>query len=329
MSALICGLDVHKDSTYATILDSKGSILNQTRMDNDKVLSFLDDYDIDRIGMEASNQVSSLYRKLTRKGYSVSVSHPKKTRYIAEAKIKNDRIDSVAIAELVRLDALPKAYMPDEDMANLREKIRRRAFLVRERVRLKVKVKSILTYEGIRPSFEYGLFTNKGMEWLHSLDLEPIESYLRIIKPLDEEIKLISKHLKELAGSDEDVKLLMTVPGVGYYTALLVKSEVGDINRFSDGERLCSYAGIVPSTHASGRSIRHGSITKEGSKWLRWAMVEAAMTHVHKHDTHITKAYHRIAERRGKQVATVAAARKLLMCCYSVLKNRKPYQDQI
>jgi len=78
-------------------------------MDNDKVLSYLDDYDIDRIGMETSNQVSSLYRKLTRNGYRVFVSHPKKTRYTAEAKIKNDRVDSKAIAELVRLDALPKA----------------------------------------------------------------------------------------------------------------------------------------------------------------------------------------------------------------------------
>ena len=328
MSALICGLDVHKDSTYATILDSKGNILNQTRMDNDKVLSYLDDYDIDRIGMEASNQVSSLYRKLTREGYSVSVSHPKKTRYIAEAKIKNDRVDSKAIAELVRLDALPKAYMPDEDTAILREKIRRRAFLVRERVRLRVKIKNFLAYEGIKPSFEYGLFTEKGIAWLHSLSLEPIESYLRIIRPLDDEIKRISKHLKELANDDKDVRLLMTVPGVGYYTALLVKSEVGDIDRFNDGERLCSYAGIVPSTHASGRSIRHGSITKEGSKWLRWAMVEAAMTHVHKYDTSIAQAYHRIAERRGKQVATVAAAGKLLMCCYSVLKNKRSYQDQ-
>ena len=148
-------------------------------------------------------------------------------------------------------------------------------------------------------------------------------------KPLDDEIKCISEHLKELAGDDENVRLLMTIPGLGYYMALLVKSEIGNIDRFSHGERLCSYAGIVPSTHASGRSIRHGRFTKEGSKWLRWAMVEAAMTHVYKYDTSITKAYHRIAERRGKQVATVAAARKLLMCCHSVLKNKRPYHDQI
>jgi transposase len=328
MSALVCGLDVHKDSTYATILDHDGKIVSQRRMGNDGVLSYLSGYRIERIGMESSNQIAPLYRMLAKNGYIVSVSHPKKTRYIAEAKIKSDRIDSKAIAELLRLDALPPAYMPDEETAMLREKIRRRAFLVRERVRLRVKIKSILTYEGIKPPIDHGLFTGKGLEWLHTLERSPIESYLRVISPLDDEIKRVSKELKEMAMVDEDVKLLMTILGVGYYTALLVKSEIGDINRFSDGDKLCSYAGLVPSAHASGRTLRHGSITKEGSRWLRWVMVEAAMTHVHKYDTAITKAYHRIAERRGRQVATVAAARKLLLCCYAVLKNRHPYYDQ-
>jgi transposase len=328
MSALVCGLDVHKESTYATILDSEGKIVDQRRLVNEGVLSFLEGYRIEKIGMEASNQVAPLYRQLTKEGYAVSVSHPKKTRYIAEAKIKSDRVDSKAIAELVRLDALPPAYMPDEATAVLREKIRRRAFLVRERVKLRVKIKSILTYEGVKPPADHGLFTQKGVEWLHSLNLDPVESYLRIIHPLDEEVKNLSRHLKELAEDDDEVKLLETIPGIGYYTALLVKSEIGDIHRFSEGDRLCSYAGLVPSTHASGGTVRHGGITREGSRWLRWVMVEAAMTHVHKYDTAITKAYHRIAERRGRQVATVAAARKLLSCCYSVLKNKRPYHDQ-
>jgi len=97
---------------------------------------------------------------------------------------------------------------------------------------------------------------------------------------------------------------------------------MANIDSFSDSDKLCNYAGLVPSTHASGVTVRHGSITKEGSRWLRWVMVEAAPTHVHKYDTAITRAYHRIAERRGRQVTTVAAARKLLSCCYSVVLMR-------
>jgi len=97
---------VHKDSTYATILDSDGKIVSQRRMSNETVLSYLSGYRVDRIGMESSSQVAPLYRTLTKNGYAVSVSHPKKTRYIAEAKIKSDRVDSKAIAELVRLDGV-------------------------------------------------------------------------------------------------------------------------------------------------------------------------------------------------------------------------------
>jgi len=328
MSALVCGLDVHKDSTYATILDPSGKIVNQMRMNNERVLSYLSNFNVGKVAMESSNQVASLYRKLESKGYSVVVSHPKKTRYIAEAKIKSDRVDSRAIAELARLDALPLAYMPDKEISMLREQVRRRAFLVRERVKLRVKIKSILTYEGIRWPSDTGLFTVKGVEWLHGLCFEPVESYLRVLKPLDDEIRLVSKQLRGLAGKDEEVKLLMTVPGIGYYSALLVKSEIGDVNRFPFGDRLCSYAGLVPSTHASGNTVRHGGITKEGSKWLRWVMVEAAQTHVHKYDTSITRVYSRIAERRGRRSAVVAAAHKLLLVCFSVLKNRRPYYDQ-
>jgi transposase len=218
--------------------------------------------------------------------------------------------------------------MPDKEISMLREQVRRRAFLVRERVRLRVKIKSILTYEGIRWPSDRGLFTVKGVEWLHALRFEPVESYLRVLKPLDDEIRLVSRRLRGVAEEDEDVKLLMTIPGIGYYSALLVKSEIGDINRFPFGDRLCSYAGLVPSTHASGNTVRHGGITKEGSRWLRWVMVEAAQTHVHRYDTSITHVYNRIAERRGKRSAVVAAAHKLLLVCYSVLKNKHPYYDQ-
>lgn len=232
MSAFVCGLDAHKDSTYATILDSDGKIVNQMRMSNERVLLYLSRFNVDKVGMEASNQVVPLYRQLVKEGYSVSVSHPKKTRYIAEAKIRSDRVDSKAIAELVRLDALPLSYVPDEKTAAVREKVRRRAFLVREPVKLRVKIKSFLAYEGVKPPSDHGLFTLKGVEWLHALSLEPVESYLRVLKPLDDEIRLLSKHLKGLAEGDEDVRLLMTIPGIGYYSALLVKSEVGDINRF-------------------------------------------------------------------------------------------------
>jgi transposase len=250
------------------------------------------------VAMESSTSIVRIYRALREKGYTILVSHPKKTRLIAESRIKTDRVDSWAVTELARLNALPLSYVPPDDIA----------------------------VNGIQPPSDRGLFTSKGLEWLHSLQLDSVESYLPVISSLDIQIGKLSKDLQAIAPQDEDVKLLMTIPGIGYYSALLVKSEIGNITRFPDGEKLCSYAGLVPSVSSSGGYTRHGSITKEGSRWLRWIMVECVHTHL-KYDTSITRSYHAIAERKGKSIAKVAAARRLLMCCYSVLRNRQPYRD--
>ena len=120
------------------------------------------------------------------------------------------------------MDWLPLSYVPGEDTGALREKVRRRAFLVRERVKLRVKIKSYLTYQGLKWPEDHGLWTKAGVVWLHSLDLASVESYLRLIDVFSEEIKLLSAELKGEAEDDEDVRLLMTVPGIGYYSALLV-----------------------------------------------------------------------------------------------------------
>ena len=240
------------------------------------------------------------------------VSHPKKTKLIAQTKIKCDRVDSMAIAQLLRTDWLPLSYVPDEENDALRERVRRRAFLVRERVRLRVKIKSYLMHQGLKWPTDHGLWTKGGVVWLHSLNLSAVESYLRLIGIFEEEIKVLSKELKGLAGEYEDVKLLMTIPGIGYYSALLIASEICDIGRFVCGEHLCSYAGLVPSTYQSGGVVCHGKITKEGSRWLRWILMECASTHVSKYDTWISRSYRCLAGRRGKKTARVAAARKLL-----------------
>jgi transposase len=325
--SVFVGLDVHGEQTFATVLDQVGRVVDQRKKLNEHVPTLLKLFRVERVGLEASTHVALLYRALVKEGYVVLASHPKRTRYIAEARIKSDRVDSKVIAELVRLDALPLSYMPPSDIAELREKVRRRAFLVRERAKLMTKIRGVLAYEGVKPPGGQGLFTKKGVGWLQGLGLEPIECYLRVIVSLSDEIRRLSLQLRHLAGEDRDVKLLMTILGIGYYTALLVKAEVGDVNRFRTADQLCSYAGIVPSTYSSGGVMRHGRITREGSRWLRWVMVEAVMTHL-RYDTSITRAYHGIAERRGRRAAQVAAARRLLMCCWSVLRNRRPYHDQ-
>jgi len=255
MSAYI-GLDVHKDFTFATVLDQTGRVVVQRKLPNELVSGFVGNFRVEKIGLEASTYVAPLYRALVNSGFRVEVSHPKKTRYIAEARIKSDKVDSRAIAELVRLDSLPKSYMPPPDIAALREKVRRRAFLVRERAKLMAKIRGVLAYEGVKPPDGCGLFTRKGVDWLISLGLEPINCYLRVIEVLNGEIRRLNLELKCLASLDEDVRLLMTIPGIGYYTALLIKAEVGDVNRFKSGEHLCSYAGGLSHPHIAVEVLR-------------------------------------------------------------------------
>ena len=167
MSSLVCGLDVHKDSVFATVMSYAGEVVERRKLSNSEVVSFLDQYPVDKVAMESSTSIVPVYRALRGRGYKVLVSHPKKTRLIAGSRIKTDRVDSWAVTELARLDALPPSYMPPDDIAALREKVRRRAFLVRMRARLKVKIRAHLTMNGITPPPKYGLFTRKGVEWLH------------------------------------------------------------------------------------------------------------------------------------------------------------------
>jgi transposase len=106
--------------------------------------------------------------------------------------------------------------------------------------------------------------------------LDAVESYLPVISTLDIQVGKLSRELRMMVSGDEDVRLLMTILGIGYYAALLVKSEVGNVDRFPDGEKLCGYAGLVPSVSISGGHKRYGSITKEGSRWLRCSWLNAS-----------------------------------------------------
>ena len=191
------------------------------------------------------------------------VAHPKEMKTIAKARIKTDRTSSRALAELLRVNGLPESYMPPPNIAHLRKKMRRRAFLVRERAKLKTKTHSTLTYKGIKPPKGHGLFTGKRVAWLKSLGLVPVDRYLRVMEPLNREILRLNRELRRLVGDNPDVKLLTTIPSVGYYIALLVKAEVGDISRFSSCDHLASYAGLVPGTKSSGGVTMHGHITRE------------------------------------------------------------------
>lgn len=322
---MLVGLDVHKNYIQGAVMNEEGMLLKEDRFSND--LQSVDRFFVDikeaRVVMESSSTWYHLYRFLSKK-YHVILSNPVKTKAIASAKIKTDKIDAKILADLLRGGYIAECYIPDATIMELRELVRYRADLVRARTRVKNRIHSILLMNGIRIDAEP--FTRDFVEKLKELRNYRIDGYMNVLESLNKEIKNASERIRQIASDDENCRLLMSIPGIGYYSALLIVSEIGDISRFPDSYHLCSYAGLIPSTHSSGGVTYHGRITKRGSKYLRWIMTECTHTHLRTvPESNVSKFYAKISRKKGKQKAIVAAASKLLKIVYWVMKERREY----
>lgn len=327
------GLDVHKKYCYATVLNEDGVKVTEGRFLNtlEELDQFLTQLDEDtQVAMEASAAWEPLYEHLESKGFVVSLAHPLKTRAIAEAKIKTDRIDSRILAQLLRADLLPQSYIPAKAIRDLRSIVRHRASLVRIRIQVKNMIHALLAKERIHHSFS-DLFGKAGTVFLRQVKLSELhqfalENYMAVLDILEERIKRTAELLEKWGKQMKEVAILTSIPGIGIYSAMLILGEVGEIERFPNGKKLCSYAGLVPRVHQSGGTERYGKITKEGSKWLRWILIQAAHTTVRTANA-LQRFYHRLKRRKGEKVAIVATARKMLLYIYQMLKWEVRFEE--
>lgn len=327
------GIDFHKRNTYVTKMDEEGNILSQENLKNEGGVleAFVDSLTReDEVVLEATGNWYHFYELVEDKALHITLSHPAKTRAIASARIKTDKIDSAMLAHLLRTNLIPASYIPERATRDRRETLRYRSSLVTLRARLKNKVHALLSKNGIAcPCAD--IFCQKSFAWLSSLSprecyRDALSGYIRLAKALAEEIKEVEKAIKDLAEESPEARLLMTMPGLSYYSSLLILSEIGEIDRFPSAGQLCSYAGLVPSVYASGGVTRMGKITKTGSTWLRWILVENAQ-HAIKGSYRFESLYRRVCARSGKNAAKVAVARKMLACIYHMLKRSEPFKD--
>lgn len=322
------GLDVHKKYIHATVLDERGRVMKSGKFDytREGFERFFCGIDDARVAMEASYCWQPAYELLEDMGHDVELAHPLKTRLIADMKIKTDAKASDALAKLLMMGWLPTSYVPPEDIRRLRELTRLREYLVNIQTRFKNKTHSAMMKKGIRG--ERGIFAKKRRGLLQSLEIDEVNRCLAILDVLDKHIKELSAMIRGIAGESQEAKWLMSIPGVGYYSAVAILAEIGDISRFSDPEKLCAYAGLVPSTQESGGKSAHGKITHQGSPVLRWVLVECVWNHlINAEDTSLTRFFRRVARNRGKQKAAVATARKLLKVMYVLLKEKREFRD--
>lgn len=327
------GIDFHKNNTYVTRMDEKGNILESKNIKNEK--DVLEEF-VETIGredevvLEATGNWYYFYELVEDRALNVTLSHPAKTKAIASARIKTDKIDSAMLAHLLRCDLIPASYLPERSLRDLRETLRYRASMVWFRTSVKNKVQAILSKNGIRCPHS-DLFGKKSLAWLSSLPLrecyrESLNGYLALANTLTLEIRRVGEAVRKRAEESEEAKLLMTMPGISYYSSLLILSEIGEIDRFPSSGKLVSYAGLAPSIYSSGGVTRTGRITKTGSTYLRWILVENSH-HAIRGSYRFEGLFRRISARSGKNAAKVAVARKMLVSIYHMLKNNQPFKD--
>jgi transposase len=246
---------------------------------------------------------------------------------------KNDRLDAERLARKLaahHLDPLPEAWFPPPEIRALRLRARARCWLALLRTQGKNHLQSLLQMQGLlAPGSDP--FGAAGRKWLEEQKLplplrESLPQIQRLLKLLEEEIEISEKYLLAVEGQFPQLALLRTIPGIGAILASVIWSEIGNIERFGSAKALANYTGLVASYYDSGDVQVSGPITRQGSRWLRWALVTAANVAI-QYRNPFARRYHRL--RRGKKpnVAKAAIAHSLARCVYGVLKHGCPYRE--
>ncbi len=326
------GLDVHRDFAQVAIWQD-GVVRQAGRFATtpEQVRAFADSLaPTDEVALEVTGNTWAIATLLASRAGRVVVSNPAKTRAIAEAKVKTDKVDSAILAGLLAADYLPSVWMPDAETAALRRQVQRRAHIVRQRTRLKNQVQAILHRNLVPRCPAADLFGIKGRVWLAEQQLPADEqaAAAALLRQLDfhaEELRLIDRDLGRVALGREDVRRLMSIPGVDATVALSIVAAVGDFTRFRTPEKLVCYFGLNPRVRQSGgQPASHGRITKAGPGHARGMLVEAAWA-ASKAPGPLRAFYQRVRARRGMQVAAVATARKLAVLCWHLMIKGEDY----
>lgn len=328
-------LDLAKRFHYAVAMDAQGAVCRQQRLPHtpEALRQFVQTLDGPcQVVIEASGNWMPVYDWLEPVVEEVVLAHPLRVRAIASARIKTDRIDATTLAHLLRADLIPRAYIPPPAVRTWRALVRHRAFLVRLQTRVKNRVHALLMQRGVPPATVSDLFGRAGLQWLTALELpEPYAAmrsrYLAVLAHLRAHLRGLEQTIDQTVTLTPEAQLLQTIPGVGRYLALLLLGEIGEIARFPSPKQLVSYAGLCPSTYASGQTVRHGRLTHQGSPWLRWGLIEVATHAGQRPGTPLARCYQRLAGRKDAKTARVAVARKLCTVVFHRLQRMEPYRE--
>ena len=333
MSQFYLGVDLHLKRSYVILMDADGKMLDKRSLENSKMRDYLSEKVPPKTHavLEATRNWPFMYDMLSEHVDRVDLAHPKELKAIASAAVKTDRIDAGVLAHLARLNYLPVAYAAPTEVRDLRLWTRHRAWLIRQRTQCKNRIHAVLaSYNYVSPVSDlFGLSGRAYLEdimagGMRSAALRVIEDNMKLIDHLEQEIEALERDLELTPEQRDRVRLLRTVPGIGGVHAVTILAEIGDIQRFNSPKALCNWAGLTPRVRKSDRIARYGRISKQGSPYLRAAMVQAASVAV-RVSPRWKIIYDRLALRCGKMAARVAVGRRLLTVVYCMLKREEPY----
>jgi transposase len=328
------GMDIHKEFSRVAGLDERGEMVLDGRVNHRHREELEEFFGLlpagSEVTMEATCGWGWLSELAQRYGLEVKLAHPGKVRIIAESQIKTDRVDALALAQLLRTGFLPEAYLAPFPVREARDRLRFRQSLVTLRSSVKHRVCALLVRLGIYHPFS-DLFGKAGMAFLRQLEVgsvhrQTLDGYLSTLEHLNGLIRQTEKQIRHLGKTDELTRRLKTLPGIGDILSYLLKVEIGEISRFASDAKLAAYAGLVPSVHQSGSRLYRGHLTKAGNRYLRWGMIEAAQAAM-RTDPFWKSWAARLIRKKGRGVATAAVAHKLLIAVYHIWKDGTEYKQ--
>jgi transposase len=271
------GIDVHRKRSQVAVVTGDGKVQVNRNVVNgaEPVLKLIGGLPAGTpVAFEAAYGWGWLVELLEDYGFDPHLVHPLRCKAIASARLKNDKVDAAILAQLLRADLLPEAWIAPPQVRQLRALLRHRASLVRLGTGLRNRIHAVVADFGYDRTGSY--WTGPGRGWLAELDLpavsrEIVTDCLTFIDALAPAVDRIDGELRQHARADPRVKVLTALPGVGQFTALVMLAEIGDITRFPSARKLASWAGLTPTVRGSDLTVRHGHISKQGSAWLRWA----------------------------------------------------------
>ena len=319
------GIDLHRRRSVIVRVDREGNHLSTVRIPNDPVEV------MKAVGaagpnpdvvVEATFGWYWLVDLLQEAGCEMHLASPSGLNW-GNRRVKNDQRDALDLVKKLRLGELPEAWIAPPEVRQLRELVRYQFKVVKLRSGLKAQVHSVMGKEGILP-VRLDMFGPGGQEALDAMVMAPsyttrVESLRGLIKVYDQEVAMLERDIHRQLKDDRGYNAIQVLPGVGKTLAAIFVAEIGDVTRFPGPEKLCSWAGLTPKHFESDTKVIRGRVTKQGSKLVRWAAIEA-VTGPRRRGT-LESDFRRIAERRGKMKARTAVARRLLTLVYYGLRD--------